>query len=116
MQSLQSSHSATRSRSFSTTTLISKLLTRAICRLQTLFSESERKIVGRAGSPLHAVHISLHGAHGVTRPTADFFCLQRPIASRSARSRGRPAFVIFFCAVARSYFTRNSSTRLLSTS
>ena len=54
--------------SSSTMTLISKSLTRAICRLQTLFSESERKIVGRAGSPLHAVHISRHGAHSSDAP------------------------------------------------
>ena len=48
MKSQQSSDSATKSLSFSMTTLISKSLTRAICRLQTLFSGSERKIVGRA--------------------------------------------------------------------
>src|SRR5437667_8677446 len=75
MKSQQSSDSATRSLSFSTTILISKSLTRAICRLQTLLSATERKVVGKAGSPLRAVHISRHGAHGVTRPSADFFCL-----------------------------------------
>src|SRR5215216_3092908 len=32
-------------------------------------------MVGKAGSPLRAVHISFHGAHGVTRRAADFFCL-----------------------------------------
>src|SRR6266850_7421696 len=37
-----------------------------------------------------------------------------PIASRSARSRGKPASAIFLCTVARSYFMRNCYTRLFS--
>src|SRR6476660_7845684 len=104
-KSQQPSDSARKSLWSSTTTLISKLLTRTICRLQNLFSESEQEIVGRAGSPLHAVHISRHGAYSPPRASCatcsagNFFCLQRLIARRSARSRGRPAFVIFFCAV-----------------
>src|SRR6267143_2231473 len=39
-----------------------------------------------------------------------------PIASRSARSRGKPASAIFLCTVARSYFMRNCWTRLFSVS
>src|SRR5216117_1903505 len=90
MKSQQSSDSSTRSLSFSTTILISKSLTRAICRLQTLLSATERKMVGRAGSPLRAVHISRRGAHGVTRFTADFFCLSashsEPLGKKSRQT------------------------------
>src|SRR4030095_4727297 len=39
-----------------------------------------------------------------------------PIASRSARSRGKPASAIFLCTAARSYFMRNCWTRLFSVS
>src|SRR6266481_5080288 len=87
MKSQQSSDSATRSLSFSTTILISKSLTRAICRLQTLFSATERKVVGKAGSPLRAVHISRRGAQGLTRFTDDFFCFS---ASHSKPLRKKP--------------------------
>src|SRR5882724_11692199 len=87
MKFQQSSDSATRSPSFSTRILISKSLTRGIFLLQTLFSATERKMVGRVGSALRAVHISRHGAHGVTRPTADLFCLSashsKPLGKQS---------------------------------
>ena len=47
-------------------------------------------MVGRAGSPLRAVHISRRGAHGVTRFTADFFCLSashsKPLGKQSRQT------------------------------
>src|SRR4029450_3319809 len=88
MTSQQWSDSATRSLSFSTTILISKSLTRETYRLQTLLSATERKVVGKAGGPLRAVHISRHGGDGGTR--ADFFCLSashsKPLGKQSRQT------------------------------
>ena len=47
-------------------------------------------MVGRAGSLLRAVHISRRGAHGVTRFSADFFCLSashsKPLGKQSRQT------------------------------
>src|SRR4029453_11201644 len=95
MKSQQSSDSATRSLSFSTTILISKSLTRETYRLQTLLSATERKMAGKAGSPLRAVYISRHGAHGAARPPRDSFCLSAPHSKPPGKQSRQTSLRVF---------------------